>query len=106
MRTALGEQDGVWLYQNNYTLPVGFYVAPDFEARWDLETGNPADAQNSLADAVGAEQDVYKRQHLHRRGPRRRSQRQPCGHLLRHPLPDPPARKADPGSIPGARVTI
>ena len=56
MRTALGEQDGVWLYQNNYTLPVGFYVAPDFEARWDLETGNPADAQNSLADAVGAEQ--------------------------------------------------
>ena len=56
MRTALGEQDGVWLYQNNYTLPVGFYVAPDFETRWDLETGNPADAQNSLADAVGAEQ--------------------------------------------------
>ena len=56
MRTALGEQDGVWLYQNNDTLPVGFYVAPDFEARWDLETGNPADVQNSLADAVGAEQ--------------------------------------------------
>ena len=56
MRTALGEQDGVWLYQNNYTLPVGFYVASDFEARWDLETGNPADVQNSLADAVGAEQ--------------------------------------------------
>ena len=51
MRTALGEQDGVWLYQNNYTLPVGFYVASDFEARWDLETGNPADVQNSLADA-------------------------------------------------------
>ena len=31
-------------------------MAPDFEARWDLETGNPADAQNSLADAVRAEQ--------------------------------------------------
>lgn len=56
MRTAIGEQDGIWLYQNNDTLPVGFYVAPDFESRWDLETGNPADVQNSLADAVGAEQ--------------------------------------------------
>ena len=56
MRTAIGEQDGIWLYQNNDTLPVGFYVVPDFESRWDLETGNPADVQNSLADAVGAEQ--------------------------------------------------
>lgn len=56
MRTALGEQDGTWLYQNDYTLPVGFYVASDFESRWDLETGNPADVQNSLADAVGADQ--------------------------------------------------
>ena len=45
MRTAIGEQDGIWLYQNNDTLPVGFYVAPDFESRWDLETGNPADAE-------------------------------------------------------------
>ena len=56
LRTVIGEQDGVWLYQNNYTLPVGFYVEPDFESRWNLETGNPADVQNSLADALGAEQ--------------------------------------------------
>ena len=56
LRTVIGEQDDVWLYQNNYTLPVGFYVEPDFESKWDLETGNPADVQNSLADALGAEQ--------------------------------------------------
>lgn len=56
LRTVIGEQDGIWLYQNNYTLPVGFYVEPDFEAKWDRETGNPADVQNSLADALGTEQ--------------------------------------------------
>ena len=56
LRTVIGEQDDVWLYQNNYTLPVGFYVEPDFESKWNLETGNPADVQNSLADALGAEQ--------------------------------------------------
>lgn len=52
---CVGEQDGIWLYQNNYTLPVGFYVDSDFESRWNLETGNPADVQNSLSDALGAE---------------------------------------------------
>ena len=56
LRTVIGEQDDVWLYQNNYTLPVGFYVEPDFESKWNLETGNPADVQNSLADALGVEQ--------------------------------------------------
>lgn len=56
LRAVIGEQDDVWLYQNNYTLPVGFYVEPDFESKWNLETGNPADVQNSLADALGAEQ--------------------------------------------------
>ena len=56
LRTVIGEQDDVWLYQNNYTLPAGFYVEPDFESKWNLETGNPADVQNSLADALGAEQ--------------------------------------------------
>ena len=56
LRTVIGEQDDVWLYQNNYTLPAGFYVEPDFESKWNLETGNPADVQNSLADALGVEQ--------------------------------------------------
>lgn len=55
LRTAIGEEDGIWLYQNQYTLPVGFYVEPDFESRWELDTGNPADVQNSLADALGVE---------------------------------------------------
>ncbi len=55
LRTAIGEEDGTWLYQNQYTLPLGFYVDPDFESRWNLDTGNPADVQNSLADALGVE---------------------------------------------------
>ncbi len=49
-------QDGTtWMYENRYCLPLGFMVDNGFEMRVDLETGNPADVQNSLAYAVGAD---------------------------------------------------
>ena len=54
VRSILKEDEEVWLVENDYTMPLGFAVSPDFEAAWDLETGNPADVQNSLAGAVGA----------------------------------------------------
>lgn len=56
MRTRVSEEEETLLYENLYTLPLGFWVASDFEDRWHLDTGNPADVQNSLADAVGAGQ--------------------------------------------------
>lgn len=54
IRTVLREDEGIWLVENDYTMPLGFAVSPDFESLWDLETGNPADVQNSLANAIGA----------------------------------------------------
>ncbi|MCI6886970.1 MAG: YfhO family protein [Lachnospiraceae bacterium] len=54
MRKFLAQEEDTLLYENNYTLPLGFWVEPDFEERWQLDVGNPADVQNSLADAVGA----------------------------------------------------
>ena len=54
MRTYLAQEEDIFLYENNYTLPLGFYVPSDFESLWNLEEGNPADVQNGLADAVGA----------------------------------------------------
>ncbi len=54
LRTVIGEQDGVWLYQNNYTLPVGFYVERILNPV-ESGTGNLGCAEQS-GDALGAEQ--------------------------------------------------
>ncbi len=54
LRTFLAQEDETYLYENLWTLPLGFWVQPDFEARWNLDLNHPADVQNSLADAVGA----------------------------------------------------
>ena len=52
LRTFLGREGRSYLYQNDYVLPLGFWTEEDFEQQWDLETGNPADVQNSLTDAL------------------------------------------------------
>ncbi|MCD8084510.1 MAG: YfhO family protein [Clostridiales bacterium] len=54
LRRFLAREGDTWLYENVCTLPVGFAVASDFESRWNLEFDNPADVQNSLADAADA----------------------------------------------------
>ncbi|RKJ05892.1 hypothetical protein D7X87_07165 [bacterium D16-54] len=55
IREFMAREDETTLYRNRYTLPLGFLVSDDFQRQWDLELGNPADVQNSLADCVGAE---------------------------------------------------
>ena len=55
LREFVAQEEETLLYQNKYALPLGFFVPLDFEDRWDLETGNPADVQNSLTDSLGTE---------------------------------------------------
>lgn len=55
MRRMLADTDETWLYENTYTLPLGFWVPSDFETQWHVHAGNPADVQNSLADVSGAD---------------------------------------------------
>jgi uncharacterized membrane protein YfhO len=55
LREYIAEDEGTYLYENTYTLPLGFVVDSDFESRWDLQLGSPAEVQNSLAEAVDAE---------------------------------------------------
>ena len=45
----------VTLYENRYSLPIGFMVSSDFESLWDYKLLNPVDNQNSLAQAAGAD---------------------------------------------------
>lgn len=53
LREFIAQEEDTLLYRNRYTLPVGFWVSPDFEYNWNLELGNPADVQNSLAGSLG-----------------------------------------------------
>lgn len=53
-RRLVGEQDGIYIYENLYTLPLGYVVDEDLEDRWDFTQGTPAYAQNGLALALGA----------------------------------------------------
>lgn len=45
----------VWLYENDYTLPVAFMLPKDVEANWITDSGNPALVQNDLCDVLGTE---------------------------------------------------
>lgn len=42
-----------WLYENLYTLPLGFGIRTDLEDSWDREIDNPAEVQNNLSYAMG-----------------------------------------------------
>lgn len=55
LRSFVAQEEDMLLYENKYTLPLGFMVEPDFEERWVLDTGNPADVQNSLTDSIETE---------------------------------------------------
>lgn len=50
----LDSQGDTYLYENLYTLPVGFMVPYDFEETWQTNLQNPADVQNNLANVAGA----------------------------------------------------
>lgn len=50
----IGQEDEVYLYENQFTLPLGFYLEPDFEQRWQYDMGNPVEVQNSLCDILNA----------------------------------------------------
>ena len=53
MREFMAQEEDILLYRNRYTLPLGFWVPENFESLWNLDAGNPADVQNSLADGMG-----------------------------------------------------
>lgn len=55
IREPVAYDDDIYLYRNLYTLPLGYWVPSYLETSWKLDQDNPADVQNSLAEAVGAE---------------------------------------------------
>lgn len=43
--------ESVFLYQNNYTLPLGFMLNGNFEEKWSTSNSNPFAVQNSFVNA-------------------------------------------------------
>ncbi len=61
--TLIDEQDGVYLYRNNYILPAGFILEDDWNlSSLDLEgsSSTPFDLQNKMAYSVGAASDLLE----------------------------------------------
>lgn len=59
VRTLVDSIDGMYLYENKYTLPLGFVVDTDLEERWDYEWGTSISVQNQLARELRAEEDLF-----------------------------------------------
>lgn len=53
MKEQIGRHGSMWLYENKYTLPVGFILPNDVEDNWILDSGNPAEVQNDLSSVLG-----------------------------------------------------
>ncbi len=47
-----------YLYQNRFSLPLGYVVDPALEEEWNLDSYNPVRAQNNLCKLLGAGGDL------------------------------------------------
>lgn len=52
--------DTGFLYQCNYTLPMGYVIDPEIEKAWNLTAYNPVRAQNELCRLLGADNDLLE----------------------------------------------
>lgn len=53
-RLILNRSSGeTFLYENPYTLPLGFMIPDIMEDNWQLDMQNPVDVQNDLSDVLG-----------------------------------------------------
>ena len=58
LRKLAGESGGIYMYENNYVLPLGFTVPENLEDGWDFTEGTAVLAQNVLARRLGAGEDL------------------------------------------------
>lgn len=54
LRTLAAEDGAFYIYENKYTLPLGFMMDADFESRWNAQSGSPIDNLNRLSSLLGA----------------------------------------------------
>lgn len=57
-RRLTDSKDGIYLYENLYTLPLGVMLRDEVMQTWDFTEGSSIDAQNRLAFMLGAEEPL------------------------------------------------
>lgn len=55
LMSYMRESGSTYLYENLYTLPLGFVVPSDFEENWQYQMDNPAEVQNDLCLILGSD---------------------------------------------------
>lgn len=58
LKKMVAEDGENYIYENLYTLPVGFMLDVDFESRWNAKRGEPIQNLNRMAKALGADEDL------------------------------------------------
>lgn len=60
--TLLDQDGSEYLYENNYSLPLGFMIPSDFNSKWDpASDSNPFVIQNSFAECAAGVSDLFTR---------------------------------------------
>ena len=59
MRTMTDQENGMYLYRNNYSLPLGYMIPEDLEENWTNTLDNPIENQNALVRALGIEGELF-----------------------------------------------
>lgn len=60
--TLVDTYDNEYLYENNYTLPLGFMLPSDFNSNWNVMTEpNPFSVQNSFAMSAAGIDELFTR---------------------------------------------
>lgn len=54
-RRMIDQEGDMYLYENLFTLPLGFLVPTELEMDWMRDLGNPAAVQNALCQTLGVE---------------------------------------------------
>lgn len=54
------ESGGTYLYENLYTLPLGFVVPSDMEEEWQYKMERPAEVQNDFCEVLGVDDVLYR----------------------------------------------
>ncbi len=58
-RTLVESSGNTYLYENKYTLPLGFMISEEAVSAWDYKEGNAFERQNQLAWLLGADEPLF-----------------------------------------------
>lgn len=58
IRTLVAESGNTYLYENKYVLPLGFMMDEDVIDAWDYSDLDEIEAQNRLAELLGADEPM------------------------------------------------